>query len=70
MSDPITNISYHSIFLEISKFLGCNLLTRKQLARGRENYIITASSKKSLNTINLYLKTFPLFSSKFLDYKD
>jgi hypothetical protein len=23
-----------------------------------------------LNTINLYLKTFPLFSSKFLDYKD
>jgi hypothetical protein len=34
MLDPIINISYYyySILLEISKFLGCSLLTRKKLA--------------------------------------
>jgi len=46
MLDPITKISYHSILLEISNFLECNLLTRKQLATGREYYTITAYSKK------------------------
>jgi hypothetical protein len=70
MLDPITDISYHSILLEISNFLGCNLKTRKQLATGREYYIITASSKKSLSIIISYLSSFPLLSSKFLDYKD
>ncbi len=67
---PITNISYHSILLDISDFLGCSLLTRKQLATGREYYTITASSKKSLSIIISYFNTFPLLSSKFLDYKD
>jgi len=70
MLDPITNISYHSILLEISKFLGCSLLTRKQLATSREYYTITASSKKSLSIIISYFSAFPLLSSKFLDYKD
>jgi len=69
MLDPITNVSYHSILLDISKFLGCSL-TRKQLATGREYYTITASSKKSLYIIISYLSAFPLLSSKFLDYKD
>jgi hypothetical protein len=68
--DPISNDSYHSILLDISEFLGCSLLTRKQLATGREYYTLTASSKKSLSIIISYLSTFPLFSSKFLDYKD
>jgi hypothetical protein len=68
--DPITNISYHSILLEISEFLGCSLITRKQLATGREYYTITASSKKSLNIIIGYFSAFPLLSSKFLDYED
>jgi hypothetical protein len=70
MLDPITNISYHSILLEISKFLGCSLLTRKQLATSREYYTITASSKKSLSIIISYFSAFPLLSSKNLDYKD
>lgn len=70
MLDPITSVSYHSILLDISKFLGCNLLTRKQLATGREYYIITASSKNSLSIIISYLSAFPLLSSKLLDYKD
>lgn len=70
MLDPITNNSYHSILLKISKFLVCNLLTRKQLATGREYYTMTASSQKSLSIIIYYLSAFPLLSSKFLDYKD
>jgi hypothetical protein len=70
MLDPITELSYLSILLEISNFLGCSLLTRKQLATGREYYTITASSKKSLSIIITYFSAFPLLSSKFLDYKD
>lgn len=70
MLDPITNISYYSILSEISNFLGCSLLTRKQLATGREYYTITASSKKSLSIVTSYFSTFPLLSSKFLEYKD
>lgn len=70
MLDPITNVSYNSILLDISNFLGCSLLTRKQLATGREYYTISASSKKSLSIIISYLSAFPLLSSKFLDYKD
>jgi hypothetical protein len=70
MLDPITNVSYNAILLDISKFLGCSLLTRKQSATGREYCILTASSKKSLSTIITYLNAFPLLSSKVLDYKD
>lgn len=70
MLDPITNISNYSILLDISNFLGCSLLTRKQLATGKEYYTIRASSKKSLSIIISYLNAFPLLSSKILDYKD
>jgi hypothetical protein len=70
MLDPITKISYNSILLDISNFFGCSLLTRKQLATGREYYTITASSLKSLAIIISYFKAFPLLSSKFLNYKD
>lgn len=70
MVDPISSVSYYYILLEISNFLACNLLTRKQLLRNREYYTITASSKKSLFVIISYLNTFPLWSSKYLDYKD
>jgi hypothetical protein len=70
MLNPITNVSYHPILLEISKFLGCSLLTRKQISTGRKYYTITASSKKSLSIILSYFTAFPLLSSKFLDYKD
>jgi hypothetical protein len=69
MLNPINNTNYN-LLLDISDFLGCSLLTRKQLATGREYYVITASSKKSLSIIISYLSTFPLLSSKFLDYKD
>lgn len=68
--DPKTKDSYYSILNEIAEFLGCKLLTRKQLSTNNEYYILAASSRKSLSVIINYFQVFPLFSSKYLDYLD
>lgn len=68
--DPTSKISYYNILSEISKFLNCNLLTRKQKSTGNTYFNITASSRASLNIIIEYFSTFPLYGSKYLDYKD
>ena len=65
---PITNESYFDILTNVSNFLGCSLLTRKQASTGNNYYVITASSKKSLTIVTDYLDNNPLFSSKYLDY--
>ena len=70
MLDPITNESYFKVLTEISNFLNCSLLTRKQKSTGNEYYTLTASSKLSLEIIVNYLEKYPLFSSKHLDYND
>jgi hypothetical protein len=70
MLDPSTKESYFSVLTDISKFLCCNLLTRKQLSTGNKYYTLTASSKKFLFIIISYFDCFPLYSSKFLDYSD
>uniref|UniRef100_UPI0022388A98 hypothetical protein n=1 Tax=Cordyceps farinosa TaxID=89141 RepID=UPI0022388A98 len=70
MFDPITGNSYYSVLIDISNFLNCNLLTRIQKSTNNEYYTLTASSKISLNIILKYLNKYPLYSSKYLDYKD
>jgi len=70
MLDPITNESYFKVLTEVSNFLNCSLLTRKQKSTGNEYYTLTASSKMSLEIIINYLEKYPLFSSKYLDYND
>jgi len=70
MFDPITNNSYFNVLTDISNFLNCTLLTRKQKSTGNEYYTLTASSKMSLDVIVNYLDKYSLFSSKYLDYKD
>lgn len=70
MLDPITNNNYFNVLTDISTFLNCALLTRKQKSTGNEYYTLTASSKRSLDIIVNYLDKYPLFSSKYLDYKD
>jgi len=70
MLDPITKESYISVLTQITQFLGCKLLTRKQISTGNEYYTITASSRKSLLIIINYLDKFPLLSSRYLDFQD
>lgn len=70
MLDPISKISYINILTEISQYLNCNLNTRKQISTGNEYFNITASSRASLSIIIAYFSSFPLYSSKYLDYKD
>ena len=68
--DPITNESYESVLRNISNFFNCSLLIRNQKSTGNSYYTLTASSKLSLKIIINYLEKYPLFSSKYLDYKD
>jgi LAGLIDADG endonuclease len=70
MLDPITNNSYSEVLTNITNFLDCKLLTREQKSTSNQYYTLTASSKISLNIIINYLEKYPLFSSKYMDYKD
>jgi len=70
MVDPVSNQSYFNVLREIADFLNCNLLTRKQSSTGNEYYTLCASSQNSLKIILNYFERFPLYSSKYLDYKD
>lgn len=70
MFNPVTGASYLKILTQITEFLNCRLLTKKQKSTGNEYYTLTASSKISLEIILNYLEKYPLFSSKYLDYKD
>jgi hypothetical protein len=70
MYEPITKSSYFNVLTEIAEFLACNLTTRKQISTSNEYFNITASNRKSLLIIITYFKSFPLYSSKYLDYKN
>ena len=70
MLDPITKTSYFDILNQISIFLNCNLLTRTQKSTNNTYYTLAASSKLSLSIIINYFNKFPLYTSKYLDYKD
>lgn len=70
MLDPITNESYYDILNQICLYLNCNLLTKLQKSTNNTYYTLTASSKVSLTILINYFNKYPLFSSKYLDYKD
>ena len=70
MYEPSSKKSYSDILTNISTFLKCNLNTRKQKSTNNEYFIIAASSRSSLSSIVIYFQSFPLYSSKYLDYKD
>ena len=65
MFDPISNNSYESIFKEIATFLALPLKINKN-----QYFIITVTNKESLKIVKDYLNSYPMFSSKYLDYKD
>lgn len=68
--DPITGASYFDILNQICLFLNCNLNTRTQKSTNNTYYTLAASSKVSLSIIINYFNKFPLYTSKYLDYKD
>ena len=68
--DPITNNSYSDILNQICAFLNCNLLTRTQKLTDNTFYTLAATSKVSSAILIKYFSKYPLFTSKFLDYKD
>jgi len=70
MLDPITKISYYNVLTKIANYLNCNLKIRKQVSTNNKYYNLTASSRISLSIILIYFKSFPLYSSKYLDFKD
>ena len=63
-------ISLFPIMDSIGKFLGVNILSRTRIRKDKEFYsfIIIAHNKKSLNLLVGYFNTYPLLSSKYLDY--
>jgi len=69
MTDPYTNKSYESILKAIADFLEVNLVIVKRNT-GNQYFNVTAKSRRSLSIIKNYLNTYPLFSSKYLDYKN
>jgi hypothetical protein len=70
MVDPITNQSYFYVLNKIANFFNCSLLIRKQVVTGNNYYHLTASSHKSIQIVLNYFDCYPLYSSKYLDYKD
>lgn len=70
MTDPNTNKSYSPCLTEISNFFETKLLIKKQSKTGRTYYSITATSINSISKVLNYLEDFPLYSSKYLDYKN
>jgi len=68
--DPITNESYFDALNQICLFLNCKLLTKTQKSTDNSYYTLAASSRLSLEIIINYFNKHPLFSSKYLDYKD
>lgn len=69
MVDPNTNESYEPLFNNIALFLGVNLVVVTRNT-GKQYFNITAKSRESISVIKNYLNTYPLFSSKYLDFLD
>jgi hypothetical protein len=55
---------------QICLFLNCNLCTKIQKSTGNSYYTLAAASKVSLAIAINYFNKYPLFTSKYLDYKD
>jgi hypothetical protein len=68
-TDPNTGTSYLDILTSIASALGVTLATSIHNG-GIEYYLISASSVKSRLIIVNYFTSFPLFSSKYLNYLD
>jgi len=64
--------NYFDILSIIANYLGVNVYNRARIFNNSKTYqyIIVAGSKKSHKFLRYYLDQFPLYSSKYNDYKD
>jgi hypothetical protein len=69
MFDPITNQSYEPVLKDIASFFGVNLIVVNR-NNNKQYFNISAKSRESISIIKNYLNTYPLFSSKYLDFRD
>lgn len=67
MIDPVTNESYEDLFNNIALFLGVNLLI-VTINTGKQYFSIEAKSRESIRIVKNYFNSYPLFSSKHLDF--
>ncbi|CAO3683407.1 unnamed protein product [Rhizopus stolonifer] len=67
--DQSTQLSYYSVIKSIASSLGVELNTSLH-NEGIEYYIVSVTSPAKLKTLINYLDTYPLFSSKLLNYLD
>ena len=72
MVDPITNESYFDILTKIARYLKVNLLsrTREQDDKIFYSFMVISHSSISNKKVMEYFDKFPLYSSKYLAYKD
>jgi dimeric dUTPase (all-alpha-NTP-PPase superfamily) len=70
MQDPKSGLSYGELFNSIACALNVKLHTIMEKKSGRNYYVIKASSLKSKQILRNYFDTYPLLTSKNLDYKD
>ncbi|KAM4054276.1 LAGLIDADG endonuclease (mitochondrion) [Hirsutella rhossiliensis] len=68
--DPDTYNINLKVLTSIAEFFGGKLLIRIQKSTGKEFYLIVLWKKESLDILVRYLDKYPLYSSKYLDYKD
>jgi hypothetical protein len=64
--------SYYEILIKIARYLGVNLYSRSRVQRDKifnSFMVISHSIKNHIKVIN-YFDRFPLYSSKYLAYKD
>ena len=63
-------VSFFTIMSKIGTFLGSNVLSRSRIVGDKQyfSFIVTATSKNSLEKTRYYFNKFPLLSSKYLDY--
>ena len=66
---PHSGESYEPLLKKIATFLDVNLNVVNRTS-GNQYFNITAKSRKSLSILKNYFNTYPLFSSKYLDYLD
>lgn len=68
-SIPNVNLTYHPIISDLATYFNVNLATREYKS-GKYNYILVVNTFEKVPIVINYFNSFPLMSSKYLDYQD